>query len=105
MTHEDIIAITATDASAAAITAFLEEKGAKIVKSTQHGEYITASWTVQGWEATLSTEFFRFEHAGGEILRAMEYSLPAELRGVVHAVFNTVQVGILDPHFLATCCK
>lgn len=95
MTHEEIAAITATDVAAAKVVAFLKREGAHIVKSTRYGEYITASWTVQGWEATLTAEFFRFEHAGGEILRAVEYSLPAELVGLVHAVFNVVQVAIL----------
>lgn len=102
MTHEDIIAITATDASAAKTIAFLESKGASIVKSTQHGEYITAVWTVEGWEGTLNTEFFRYEHAGEEILRASEYSLPAELVGLVHAVFNTVQVEIHSHQMFAS---
>ena len=40
----------------------------------------------------LSAEFFRFEHAEGEVVRALEHALPPELKGEVHAVFNTVQV-------------
>ena len=92
LTHEEITAITATDASAAVVTAYLESKGATIIKSTQHGEYITASWTVQGWEDVLATEFFRFENGEGEVLRALQYSLPTELVGHIHAVFHTVQV-------------
>lgn len=92
MSHEDITAITATDTAASAVIAYLESQGAKILKSTKHGEYITASWSVQGWEEVLDTEFFRFEHADGEFLRALQYSLPIELVGLVHAVFNTVQV-------------
>ena len=99
MTHQEIADITATDASAAVVTAYLESKGATIIKSTLHGEYITASWTVQGWEDVLATEFFRFAHAKGQILRALQYSLPNKLAGFVHAVYNTVQVNQICLHY------
>ena len=92
MTHDEIAAVTDTTASAGRVTEFLESMGATVVRSTLHGEYITASWTVEGWEKVLSAEFYHFEHAGGEIVRALEYSLPVELQGHVTAVFNTVQV-------------
>ena len=92
MTHEEIAAITATDSSAEKVVEFLRSRGARVVRSTSHGEYITALWTVGGWEDSLSAKFFRFEYAGAEVVRTMEYSLPEELRGHVSAVFNTVQV-------------
>ena len=100
MTHEEITNITATDAAAAVVTSFLKSKGANVLKSTSRGEYITASWSVQGWDEMLATEFLRFEHADGEILRALRYSLPTELVGLVHAVFNTVQVPAHDSDML-----
>ena len=92
MTHDEIAAVTNTNHSAGRVVEVLESKGATIARSTLHGEYISASWTVEGWETLLSAEFHHFEHAGGKVVRATEYSLPAELQGHVMAVFNTVQV-------------
>ena len=92
MTHDEIAAVTNTNHSAGRVVEVLESRGATIVRSTLHGEYITASWTVRGWETLFSAEFYHFEHAGGKVVRATEYSLPAELQGHVMAVFNTVQV-------------
>ena len=98
MTHEEIAAITSTEASAGVVEEFLERRGAKIVKSTKRGEYITASLTIKGWEEMLSAEFFRFEHDEEELVRALEYALPPELKDEVQAAFNTVQVRQISPN-------
>ena len=95
MTHEEIAVLTDTDSSADRVREFLTSRGAAILRSTLHGEYITAAWTVEGWERMFSAEFFHFEYAGGEVVRAREYSLPAELQGHVLSVFNTVQVNVV----------
>lgn len=94
MTHEEIAAITATDASAKFVSQFLEDRGARVLSSTHHGEYISAAWTVEGWENLLSTEFHVFEGDQAPILRALEYTVPEELESHVHAVLNVLEVGI-----------
>ena len=98
MTHEDIAAITATDASARVVSEHLESKGAQILRSTGHGEYITAAWTVGDWEQLLSAEFHEFEGAEKPLYRSFEYSLPQELETHVHSVLNVLEVHSLSVH-------
>lgn len=92
MTHEEIAAVTATDASARAVTEYLESKGAQILSSTQHGEYITASWTIENWEKLLANEFHEFVGSSKPVFRSFEYTIPEELETHVHSVLNVLEV-------------
>ena len=92
MTHAGIAAITATDASALVVVDYLNSRGVTIDRLTPHGEYITATSTVGRWEEILSAEFHFFQLEDKLLIRTLEYSLPHELVGHVHAVFNTVHV-------------
>ena len=95
MTHEEIAAVTSTDASARVVTEFLESRGAKILRSTQHGEYLTASWTIGGWENLLATEFHEFEGPDSALFRASEYTVPEEIEAHIHGLMNVLEVSII----------
>ena len=84
--------MTSTDSSARIVTAFLESRGAKIHRSTQHGEYITASWTIGGWENLLATEFHEFEGPEVIVFRALEYTVPEEIEAHTHGLLNVLEV-------------
>ena len=62
------------------------------MKSTQHGEYITAALTVDGWEGLLNTEFHEFKGPRSTVRRAFKYAIPSELESHVHAVLNVLEV-------------
>ena len=92
MTHEEIATVTATDASARVVKELLESKGAQVLRSTGHGEFITATWTVEGWEKLLSTELYEFEGGETVVVRAFEYTVPEVFESHVTAVLNVLEV-------------
>ena len=93
MTHEEIAAVTSTDSSARIVTEFLESRGAKILRSTQHGEYLTASWTIGSWEGLLATEFHEFKGPkAASVFRSFEYTVPEEIEAHVHGLLNVLEV-------------
>ena len=92
MTHEEISAITATDASARIVKEHLEGEGAQIMRSTGHGEYITVAWTVECWEKLLSTEFHEFEGGDSRVFRSFEYTVPEVFEAHVSTILNVLEV-------------
>ena len=117
-TKQEVAAFTANPKGYEATMQYLrakEAEGAVIVRESPYGEYITATAPVHVWEETFATAFHTYEvntrmsddviskekkqeqqqeikkkHVQS-IIRAEEYSLPAELADHVTAVFNTVQ--------------
>jgi len=77
------------------VSKYLNQNGIKIVKSTPHGEYITAKASVELWEKMFATTFYTFNHvenAVKPVVRSTHYSIPSELANHVSAVFNTAQL-------------
>jgi subtilase family serine protease len=77
---------------------WLETYGALVTWSSPHKEYIKVVASIATWEEMLSTQFFQFEDLtrpdkskGRMINRALEYSIPAELKESITVIFNTVQ--------------
>lgn len=77
------------------ISTWVQSIGAREVKRTKNGEYITARASVATWAAALGCDFYDYEFNGKSAPRCSEdYSLPHEVDAAVHAVFN---VGNLAP--------
>jgi tripeptidyl-peptidase-1 len=75
LTDAEIAAYTACEASGRLVVDYLTSRGATVHNVARNWEYITASWTIGGWEDALSTEFYAFDTGGSpRILRALEYS-------------------------------
>ena len=80
---------------------WLDAYNVEIAWSSPYQEYIRAYAPISTWEEMLSTQFFAFEDKtrmdkqtgkGKIIHRALDYSIPAELKESISAVFYTVQV-------------
>jgi hypothetical protein len=81
---------------------WLDAYGASVTWSSPHKEYIKAVAPITTWEEMLSTQFYQFEdltrpdksspEGKGRILhRALDYSIPAELKDAITVIFHTVQ--------------
>eukprot|EP01040_Poterioochromonas_malhamensis_P002533 gene2533-2694_t len=99
LSRKEIADLTANPVATDALSKFLFENGATITKKTRYGEYITARAKVSTWEKLFDTEFYQFHPENPQakpVVRALEYSIPAELSEHVELVFNTVQLPTFD---------
>ncbi|KAJ1424378.1 peptidase S8/S53 domain-containing protein [Ochromonadaceae sp. CCMP2298] len=93
LNRQEVANLTSNSQATLSVTKFLLSNGVEVVKSTPHGEYITARAQISQFEKMFATTFYSFRHnAGQQIERATHYSLPSELYEHVSAVFNTVQL-------------
>lgn len=93
--------LTANPSSTAALVDYLTQHGVTIKEQTPHGEYVTATATVQQWETLLSAEFYNFKgtHASQQnnpfpIVRTNSYTIPNEISNHVQHIFNTVHLPV-----------
>lgn len=95
LTRAEVGNLTANVEATEIVTAFLKDSGAKVVKKTPYGEYISAVAPVKLWEKLFATTFYSFHHVENAIrpiTRAVHYSIPSSLENHLSAVFNTVQM-------------
>jgi tripeptidyl-peptidase-1 len=108
-TRAEVGAFTSNPTATKAVLEYLSTvKEVTIDHRTLYDEYITATGSVEVWEALLNTEFnvytLKEVHSGPDsvesyvgrdkvraLIRSESYSLPSELSEHVTAVFNTVQ--------------
>lgn len=97
--RKEVGELTSNMEATVAITKYLTNHGAEVVKSTQYGEYITARASIALWEQLFNTEFFEFHHLDKPkndiTVRSLDYSIDESLVNHVQAVFQTSQ---LPPH-------
>lgn len=94
LSRQEVANLTSNAAGTEHVSKFLNQNGVRIVKSTPHGEFITASAPISQWERLFATTFYTFAQSGAKkpVTRAHHYSIPAEIEEYVSAVFNTVQL-------------
>lgn len=94
LNRQQVANLTSNAAGTEFVSSFLNKNGVRIVNSTPHGEYITATAPISQWEKLFATTFYTFNQreAREPVTRAHHYSIPAELADHVSAVFNTVQL-------------
>jgi tripeptidyl-peptidase-1 len=95
LSRQQVAELTSNSKASEALTNFLIANGATITRKSKFGEYISARARVGTWEKLFATQFFEFQHENAKlkpVVRALEYSLPAELTEFVEGVFNTVQL-------------
>ena len=97
LNRKQVADLTANPEATSKIVSFLNKKGAKVTKRTRHGEYITVQAPVSLFEEMFNTKFStykrRFAASGPkEVIRATDYSIPAELEEFVQSVYGTVQL-------------
>jgi len=81
-TREQIADLTADYAGMRKVVKYLEGRGARVTDRTMYEEFVDVEAVIAVWEKVLSTEFYEFEHedwAGQKLVRALGYSVPAEL--------------------------
>ena len=102
-TREEVAAVTANPEGTAAIVRFLRERGGARLISIEpgnYGEHISATAPVSVWSEILRAEFKVVEARDGRdpvntarrVIRAVNYSLPAEVATHVDFVRNIVHV-------------
>jgi tripeptidyl-peptidase-1 len=101
-TFQEIGDIVKNEEGYVVVKEWLAASGATVTWSSPHKEYIKASAPIATWEEMLSTKFYQFEdltrpdkassEGKGRILhRALDYSIPAELKESISVIFHTVQ--------------
>lgn len=99
LTRDEVATLTANTEATDAIKSFLTSKNINS-KSTLHGEYVTASATIQQWEDLLHAEFYSFQHESKNEMKAVEransYVLPSEIVDHVDAVFNLINLPVVQ---------
>jgi len=100
LNRDAVAVLTANPEATSKITTFLKAKNINISRITLKGEYITASATVEQFEELFKTELFTFEHTSKienkRIERASKYTLPFELQQYVEAVFNLINLPVVQ---------
>lgn len=100
LNRDEVAELTANPEYTTKITNFLKAKNINISKITLKGEYIIASATIEQWEQLFETEIFTFEHISKidtkKIERANKYTLPVELKEYVEAVFNLINIPVVQ---------
>ena len=92
---QEVVEFTVNREAHEAITNHLSAIAEVVIdKETLNGEYIFATAPVHVWEDMFATTLHSYTVDGTHIIRAEDYSLPANLHGHVSTVFNIV-------HFLA----
>ena len=98
---KELDALTSNHAAATAVMTYLSHSGEahsvsmSVERRVRNDQYITVKAPIKLWENIFRCQFFEFGTIHGSELRfhrALEYTLPAELRDHVSAVFNTVQI-------------
>lgn len=95
LTRAQVAELTANPEATESVKKFLNEHGVNVVKTTPHGEYITAKAPIATWESLFSTKFYNFQHeekSTKPVVRALEYSLPKDLLSAVEGVYGTTQL-------------
>lgn len=93
LTREEVVAMTADPSKAKMVIEHFVKKGAKLVKKTAHGEYITLRAPIGLWEETFTAHFEEMElEAGRRQVRSLEFSIPEELFDHIAYVSNILQV-------------
>lgn len=95
LNRAEVANLTANAEATEFISKYLNQNGVKILKTTPHGEYITAKASIEQWERMFATTFYTLNHVEKvmkPVIRAPHYSIPTELAEHVAAVFNTVQI-------------
>ena len=95
--HFDFAAIgelTANRAATAAVESYLRETGAKILRTTPHGEYVRATAPLAVWNELLAADFKTFQHveSGRTVARTRDYTVPAEIAAHVAFVGYTTEL-------------
>jgi tripeptidyl-peptidase I len=115
MTYDEVGALTTNMEGYRSVQAWLEANGMNITYTSKRFEYLKATAPLVKWEEVLNTEFYEFRsqsqsrplhghphmeaspspHAFSDspkavasVPRARAYSVPARLRGHIHALFN-----------------
>jgi tripeptidyl-peptidase-1 len=98
LSYEEIGHITSNAQGAQEVLAWLAANDANVLWTTNHNDYIKAEAPISTWEKLLRAEFYEFhdhsrqaKNKKGVYLRADEYTMPAELKSHLSAVFHTVQ--------------
>jgi hypothetical protein len=95
-TFEEVGQLTSNPEGAKEVKDWLAANGITVSWESAHQDYIKASAPISKWEQLLDSKFYQWEdHSRGVkrfMHRAEQYSLPAEVKPHLFAVFNTVQV-------------
>jgi tripeptidyl-peptidase-1 len=100
LTYDEIGEITSNQQGAQEVLNWLEKHGAHVVWTTNHNDYIKAEAPISTWEMLLHAEFYEFHDQSrqtkknnglAKYLRADQYTMPAEIKSHLSAVFHTVQ--------------
>lgn len=97
--RKEVSELTTNHASARHLLLYLKNQNVVVSKVSKHKDFITANAPIHVWESLFATEFYEFESVDGSaenVVRALEYSLPEPLVDHVHAVFNTVQLPLIN---------
>ena len=97
--RREISDMTTNHASAQHILQYLQNQNVAVSKVSKHKDFITATAPIHIWENVFDAQFYDFESVDGtseNVMRALEYSLPDYIEEHVHAVFNTVQLPLIN---------
>ena len=81
LSSDEVASLTSNPLGFEAVKNYLQSNKAAIVSSTLHGEYITASSSINNWETVFNTKFYSFiNKRNGDILyRAKEINIMEEI--------------------------
>lgn len=109
LTSEDIGRLVRNEEATNAVKAWIHSIGATVIAESLHGEYLRVAAPIGTWERELQTEFYVWEDhqkrsrqpnaaTWPTVHRCEQYTLPAEIRDHVTAVFNTCQAPPVITH-------
>ena len=95
LTRSEVAAFTSNPESTQVVIKYLQNLGLSSVKSTHHGDYVTATAPLSLWEEVLETVFFRVAEVNGDgkqtAVRCLQYTMPSSLHTHVLTILNTIQ--------------
>lgn len=90
----EVVAMTSNLESVEYVERFIAEHHITVVDRTTDSAYLTVEAPVRTWEGLFGAEFHYFtivsQHSNQKIIRALEYTMPEELRRHVSAIFRVV---------------
>ena len=100
MTRDQVVGLTSSPESAAAVSAYLHANGASVVSVTLGHEYVTAHAPISVWDSLFNTRFHIFQQMQSngdviELIRAEQYWISKEIHSHVLAVMNTIEMPVV----------
>lgn len=112
LSRAEVARLTANPAGTSALKQYISTYNSQlaeiqqiaIIREAKYGELITARAPISTWERMFAATFYHFDRVSADghshkstlrsFIRALEYTIPLEIRGFVMAVFNTVQIPV-----------